>query len=312
MKNRIAIFAHYDKNNIIDQYVIDYLTELNKFSKKIIFISDGNVSLQEFKKIDHLCDIMISGKHGEYDFGSWKRGFSELQKQIYFQNVQEIVFVNDSCWLVGSLKKTFNEMEAKDLDFWGLAESIQGKHRHVHSYFFALRRAAFSSNQFQTFLSNTKQEKNKKDIIKNYEFGLSEIIVGAGFKMGSLFGIMDCGEISKEKTIKGLISKKFPLMKINIFQLGFVNLANFKNTLDSEIYETCKINLFRRIGDDSALLSHKIVKSYKKFFLLNTISVSIKNYCLKIKVLGIPVLKIKLNEKAKDNSLNTESDALLA
>ncbi|MBT5828295.1 MAG: lipopolysaccharide biosynthesis-like protein, partial [Alphaproteobacteria bacterium] len=39
---RITIFAHFDKQNIIDDYVIDYLKELRKYSE-IIFVSDGDL-----------------------------------------------------------------------------------------------------------------------------------------------------------------------------------------------------------------------------------------------------------------------------
>ena len=36
---RLAIFAHYDKDNIIDDYVIYYLKELKKSFETIIFVS---------------------------------------------------------------------------------------------------------------------------------------------------------------------------------------------------------------------------------------------------------------------------------
>jgi lipopolysaccharide biosynthesis protein len=47
---RIIIFAHFDKQNIIDPYVIDYLKELKKYSE-IIFVSDGDLAKSEIYKI---------------------------------------------------------------------------------------------------------------------------------------------------------------------------------------------------------------------------------------------------------------------
>ena len=37
--NRVAIFAHYDKKNIIDDYVIFYILELKKIANEVIFVS---------------------------------------------------------------------------------------------------------------------------------------------------------------------------------------------------------------------------------------------------------------------------------
>ena len=39
---RLCIFAHYDKDNLIDDYVIYYLRELKKSFNKIIFVSDSD------------------------------------------------------------------------------------------------------------------------------------------------------------------------------------------------------------------------------------------------------------------------------
>lgn len=72
---RTAIFAHFDKHNLIDDYVIIYLEKLKEVVDDIIFVSDCNLETKEIKKIEHLILNNICQKHGEYDFGSYKRGF---------------------------------------------------------------------------------------------------------------------------------------------------------------------------------------------------------------------------------------------
>ena len=49
--NRICIFAHYDKDNIVDDYVIYYLNALKKDFSKIIFVSDSDLPESETSKI---------------------------------------------------------------------------------------------------------------------------------------------------------------------------------------------------------------------------------------------------------------------
>lgn len=72
--NRYAIFAHYDSDNKIEDYVFYYLKELKTVCDYIIFVSDSNLPQNQTVKLDELVDEKIIGRHGEYDFGSYKRG----------------------------------------------------------------------------------------------------------------------------------------------------------------------------------------------------------------------------------------------
>ena len=96
--NRVAIFAHFDKNNRIQDYVIYYLRELNKVIDKIIFVSDSNISVEELDKIQPYVKHAIVGRHGEYDFGSYKRGFIYAKTNNFLKNCYELIFCNDSCY----------------------------------------------------------------------------------------------------------------------------------------------------------------------------------------------------------------------
>ena len=75
---RTAVFAHYDKNNLIQDYVVCYLSELKKCAEKIIFVSDSDVLPEELKKIEGIVEQSIIGRHGEYD----TRGDFCMQKKI--------------------------------------------------------------------------------------------------------------------------------------------------------------------------------------------------------------------------------------
>lgn len=59
---RTAVFAHYDKNNLIQDYVVYYLSELKKCAEKIIFVSDSDVLPEELKKIEGIVEQSIIGR----------------------------------------------------------------------------------------------------------------------------------------------------------------------------------------------------------------------------------------------------------
>ena len=190
---RVVIFAHFDMQNIIDPYVIDYLKELCKYSE-IIFVSDGDLKQKEIYKINNLCFDNICYKHSEYDFGSYKRGF-ELLKTKYsekFNKLDEVLFVNDSCYLIQSFDKVFNDMERKkEVDFWGLTDNytdLKNIRYHLQSYFLVFRKGIFLDNKFQEFISNIKKLNDKSQIIGLYEIGLSEFLIANNYKVFAIFG----------------------------------------------------------------------------------------------------------------------------
>lgn len=96
---RTAVFAHYDKNNLIQDYVVYYLSELKKCAEKIIFVSDSDVLPVELKKIEDIVEHSIIGRHGEYDFGSYKRGFLYAKENNLLTTCEELILANDSCYV---------------------------------------------------------------------------------------------------------------------------------------------------------------------------------------------------------------------
>ena len=116
---RTAIFAHYDKDNKIEDYVIYYLRGLSQVADKIVFVSDCDLEAEELKKISELTINNIVGRHGEYDFGSYKRGFMYCSTQRLLLDCEELIFANDSCYApLYPVEEMFSEMRDENIDFW--------------------------------------------------------------------------------------------------------------------------------------------------------------------------------------------------
>ena len=186
---RLAIFAHFDKHKLIDDYVILYLEKLKEVVDDIIFVSDGNIEEKELQKINHLILDSICQRHEEYDFGSYKRGFFLLKDKYEqkFNDLDELVFANDSCYCVGDFTETFKKIENnKTTDVFGLTDNNE-KSYHLQSYFLVFRKTIFHQDFFERFFKNIKKLDNKKDIIFQYEIGLSEIIKQNNKTLQALF-----------------------------------------------------------------------------------------------------------------------------
>lgn len=244
--NRLCVFAHWDKDNIIDDYVVYYLQKLSSVCTTIIFVSDCP-ELENLEVLDGIVDFSLIKKHGEYDFGSYKRGFLFAnEKGIIFD---ELLFANDSCYgPFYSLENIFTKMDKKKCDYWGLTQNSYGVEKrgnievaiwspHIQSYFLNFKKQVFESNIFNKFINSIKREDNKNIIITKYEVGLSKLLQNNGFK-GSVYinkyhHTENCLSIKWKRLIKW---HKFPFIKTSVIKNGlFVTgeIKDWKTTIQS-------------------------------------------------------------------------------
>lgn len=237
---RICVFAHWDKDNQIDEYVIYYLQALKRVVNSIIFVSDCDLPTIEIEKITSITTTVLANKHGEYDFGSYKRGINYILKNHL--PFDEILLVNDSCYgPFYPLENIFKKMSTKKCDYWGLTKNSYGIKKqnninvaawdpHIQSYFLLLKSQVINSKKFLEFINNIKIEDNKTDIIINYEIGLTKLLTSCGFKSAIYIDKYSHTENCLASKWKKLIIKyKFPFIKTSIIKNGLFVLGEVKD-----------------------------------------------------------------------------------
>ena len=174
---RLAIFAGYDKDNIIDDYVVYYIKELKKVAD-IIYVSDCNISDSELEKISSYCIHIINGRHGEYDFGSYKRGYIYAKEKDILKDYDYIILCNDSVFgPIFNLEEIVKNIENKNTDVWGIFKSLKDSYYddHLQSYFISIKQKVYISAEFYNFILSIKKESDKNNVIAKYEIGLSQL-----------------------------------------------------------------------------------------------------------------------------------------
>ncbi len=180
---RLAIFAHFDRDGIIDDYVLYYLTGLKGLCTRILFVSDCRLEAAEIAKLRGLAEVVSAERHGEYDFGSWKRGFAFLGNSV--SEWDEIVIANDSCYApIYPFEGFFDKAQSVDCDWWGPTATIadDGSLCHMNSYFLAFRRPVLTNPAFTSFWRNVAAQPSQSDVIRLYEKGLTTLLVSEGFR----------------------------------------------------------------------------------------------------------------------------------
>lgn len=231
---RLTVFSYYDAKEIIQDYVIYFLEQLRNFSD-IIFVSDNNIKESELIKIEKLVIHSIVGKHDEYDFGSYKRGYQYALKNNLLEKYDELIFANDSCYSpLFPLEELFNNMSKKNVDFWGITSNFNSyfsKDIHIQSYFINFKRNVFLSPVFENFVQSIKKENSKRTLINNYEIGLTTILKNNGYKFDVYSEFSKTHYASHIIYYKNLLKERIPFLKRSIplcraevFPIGIKNL----------------------------------------------------------------------------------------
>lgn len=164
------MFAHFDQDDIISEYVVSYIHQLRTVAESVIFVSTSNLSNTEKKKVSSYCTKIITRENTGYDFMSWKVGLEELTLNEF----DEVVICNDSVFgPFNDISEVFNIFQNDRIDFWGLTSSFEVV-EHLQSYFIAFRKNALNSPVFSEFWKTIKNEKTKWDYVINYEIGLTQ------------------------------------------------------------------------------------------------------------------------------------------
>lgn len=270
---RLAIFAHYDKDNIIDDYVIYYLKELKKSFETIIFVSDTDLEKEEIDKISNIVDYVQAYHHGEYDFGSYKYGYFIARKNNLLMDTDELLLCNDSVYgPVCSISSILDKMSNFDCDFWGMYENKHGLYGkiepHLQSWFLMMKKQVFLSDKFDDFMCKITKKDDKCDIIQDYEIGFTTEM-SKFFSYFSLYSSEQSNAVVNAARL--LLKKGFPFIKVVVGKKYILNLHKYVN---DDLYKFIKRHMCRVKGKK---MFSKVVRTLQWNVKMKKYSVT-KNY----------------------------------
>ena len=161
----------------------------------VYFLSDVILQHGELEKLTPYVKGAWGIRHGEYDFGSYKRLAKYLVGWDIIAKYDELLLVNDSSYLLRPLDEVFAKMDAKACSWWGmqatkgisatkelksnkfpekipmetvkaeLLKSYEDDSQYdflIGSYFLAYRKPVLESGDLQNTLDRVRKERNKK------------------------------------------------------------------------------------------------------------------------------------------------------
>jgi rhamnosyltransferase len=160
----------------VKAYILSYLEALRAECDAVIFVSTASLSDAELAKLSPWCKKATLRENVGWDFCMWQSALAELD----LSSCDELLLVNSSVFgPLFPLRPIFEEMSRRDCDFWGMTDSFEIAW-HLQSYFLLLKRPAFTSERFKTFFDGVLPYRDKDQVIRSYELGLTRFLQEGG------------------------------------------------------------------------------------------------------------------------------------
>jgi hypothetical protein len=187
---RLAIFAFYDADGIVDGYIPYLLRAVGACCTEQIAVVNGPLSADGEAALRACCTRLIRRPNEGFDITGYKEAFLSLEHPEAYD---EILFYNQTVFgPVCSPAPMFAEMAARDVDFWGLT-----KHRgadaaawdtsvvippHLQSFFFAVRSRMFLAPAFRRYWAELPAIRTYWDAVGLHEIRFTAHFAQLGFR----------------------------------------------------------------------------------------------------------------------------------
>lgn len=258
--NRLLVYFFYDKAGIVDDYIMYMLEKLKPHVKNIIFVSNGDMTPQSVKKVKRIADHVIERENKGMDVMAYKAAIDFMGYEK-LKEYDELIMMNFTIMgPVTPLSDMFHNMDAKDIDFWGLtlfhgcdgdpfgAECEYGfLPMHIQSHFIAVRNSMLSSDDFKDYWESRPEIKYYSDAIGKHEAVFTRHFEELGYKWEVYSDTRDCMDYTDlpiiSMPVKLIRDKKCPVFKRrNFFQEYFDIMNKSTGEVEAELYNYLKNN----------------------------------------------------------------------
>ena len=170
---RLFLIAGYSAKNIVDASLVYMVQKLSKCGD-VILVMDCDAPDSELGKISKYTVYATAQKHGEYDFGSYRRAYTYARDTGILSKYEFVYLINDSAYgPLYEIAPYFEKIESFNTDAFGLVYNPNKRNPHLESWFIGMRPNVFLSDWFDEFISSVTKQKYKYQITSLYEDGFT-------------------------------------------------------------------------------------------------------------------------------------------
>ena len=226
-RRRTAILASFSSDGRIRKRTMFLLRGLAEVVDNIVLVASAPLFPEEAERLNGLVSDVFCEFHGEYDFGSYKRGWRIADERglLSRETADELILCNDSCYgPVYPLEEAFETMRPRPCDFWGMTINAEGGAEHVQSFFLVFRRPVLDDSVLEEFLSEVHLLTGRGSVIVHYETRLTGFLHERGFSYDSVVPRSICEEFDADfpnpmlRPLTLMRRWRMPLVKVKAFE----------------------------------------------------------------------------------------------
>lgn len=194
MRNNLALYATYDKNGKIDDYIVYCLRELKQVANDIAVVSNARLPKEERDKLS-MIRYLYEREDTGYDAGGFAYALKRLGEEGRLEQYDAVLFMNDSVFgPFYPFEEMFAAMDRRaELDFWGITKrgvsDFDGGDavypEHIQLYFYVVRKRMLQSADFAAYWKTIPQKLTDfRSAILKYEFLFTKYFADRGFRWG--------------------------------------------------------------------------------------------------------------------------------
>ncbi|MCI9200215.1 MAG: hypothetical protein HFI03_07310 [Lachnospiraceae bacterium] len=190
MGQRLAIFASYHREGMVDSYKLKVLEGIRPYVSGLVAVCNGTVNDAGYRKLCRIADEVIVRDNVGYDAGAYKDVLLQMRKDRQLEKYEEVILLNDTFFgFLYSLDEFFSEVHRKEnIDFWGITKHPEGEdtagnryNEHIQSYFILIRRRMFQSEDFWGFWDGLQYPRSFQEAVANFEIAFSAYFKEKGY-----------------------------------------------------------------------------------------------------------------------------------
>ena len=274
--NRFGIFAFYDQDGVVDDYVTYYLNSLLPFFNTIICVVNGDITEQSQMALKDICSEVLIRPNEGFDIGGYKYGYSYIKSHYDLSNIDELVFFNSTVYgPIYPFEEMFGCMDSRnDIDFWGITHcrrsdihkrpklELEYTPEHIQSYFLSVRNNLLNSDDFDSYWENLPCIVTYDDAVDFHEVVFTSHFEKLGYKWDTYIKPSwydDYYEyVLLANPIELLVSQRCPVIKRKSFVSPFKDqLLPVPADIGRKLYAFIK----EKTDYDTSLITNNILRS---------------------------------------------------
>lgn len=229
--NRLAVYFLYDKDGIVDDYIIYYLKELRRFCREICVVVNGNICDNGKRALEEVSDKVLIRENKGFDSWAYKTAIESYGYDYLAEEFDELILNNFTNFgPINSFDNMFDIMDGRDCDFWGITRYKAEKNQmfidvpmvdHLQSYFTAIRKPMLKSPYFRKYWKTLKCPDDYFDAVKFHELRFTQYFEKLGYVSSEFIPVNAYSDKCHNTAVRMAFSQiqkyKSPFLKRKIF-----------------------------------------------------------------------------------------------